>query len=54
VFFIGGDATRDPVTHQLTNIETVTLLDSRRSEFEKLILKIKPVHTWAGMMIDYS
>jgi hypothetical protein len=53
VFFIGGDATRDPVTHKLTAIETVTLSASRRQEFEKLILKIKGTHLWAGMMIDY-
>jgi hypothetical protein len=53
VFFIGGDATRDPVTHELTFIETVTIDSSRQSEFEKLILKIKPVNTWAGMLIDY-
>lgn len=54
VFFIGGDATRNPTTHVLTAIETVTLDADRQQEFESLILKIKPVHTWAGLMIDYS
>jgi hypothetical protein len=53
IFFIGGNATRDPVTRQLTAIETVTVDMARRDEFEKLILKIKPVNTWAGMMIEY-
>lgn len=53
IFFIGGDATRDPVTHELTAIETITLDSDRQSEFEKLILKIKPVSTWAGMMVEY-
>ena len=54
VFFIGGDATRDPVTHELTAIETVTIDVDRRSEFEKLILKIKGVHLWAGLIIEYA
>lgn len=54
VFFIGGDATRDPVTHELTAIETVDIDIDRQSEFEKLILKIKPVNTWAGMLINYA
>lgn len=54
IFFVGGDATRDPVTHQLTTIETVLVDVSRQYELEKIILKIKPVNTWAGMLIDYS
>lgn len=53
VFFIGGDATRDPTTHELTAIETVLIDSARRYELEKIILKIKGVHLWVGMMIDY-
>jgi uncharacterized protein YmfQ (DUF2313 family) len=53
IFFIGGDAERDPVTHQLTSIATVILPASRQLEFENLILRIKPVNTWAGMIIEY-
>ena len=54
IFFVGGDATRDPVTHELTSIATVTLPIERRTEFEKLILKIKPVNTWGGIVIEYA
>lgn len=51
--FIGGDATRDPVTHELTNIELVEIDESRKTDFETIILKIKPANVWAGLVIDY-
>lgn len=53
IFFIGGDATRDPVTHELTEIETIQISSALQIEFERLILKLKPAHTWVGMMVDY-
>lgn len=54
IFFIGGEVTRDPVTHKITDIAKVVISVDRRQELENLILKIKPVQTWAGMIIDYA
>jgi hypothetical protein len=54
VFFIGGNATRNVSTHVLESIETVQIPTSRQLELENLILKIKPVNTWAGLIIDYT
>jgi hypothetical protein len=54
VFFIGGNASRNYVTHELEAIETKYIENTRRNELESLILKIKPVNTWAGMLVDYT
>jgi hypothetical protein len=54
VFFIGGDAIRNAITHELESIENVQIPENQRIEFERLILKLKPVHTWCGLMIDYT
>jgi len=53
-FFIGGDATRNVGTHELETIENVNIETDRKSEFIRLILKLKPVQTWAGLMVDYN
>jgi hypothetical protein len=53
VFFVGGDATRDPVTDELTDIQRAQVPAEREQEFKNIILRIKPVHTWAGLLIDY-
>jgi hypothetical protein len=52
-FFIGGDATRNAITHELETIENIDIPIERKPEFIRLILKLKPVQTWAGLMIDY-
>lgn len=53
-FFIGGDATRDPITHKLTKIENTIIDVHRKNEFIRLILKLKPAQTWAGLMVNYE
>lgn len=53
VFFIGGEATRDPVTDEITNIDFANIDALRRTEFENKILKYKPVHSWAALLINY-
>lgn len=53
-FFIGGDATRDPVTHKLTVIDNFDIPIERKPEFIRLVLKLKPAQTWAGLMINYT
>lgn len=52
-FFVGGDATRDG-SGALANIETADVPNNRRSEFERLILRYKPIHTWAGLIINFT
>jgi hypothetical protein len=52
-FFIGGDATRDPVTNELTNIENANVPFNREKEFKNLILKLKPSQTWVGLLNSY-
>ena len=52
VFFIGGDATRDG-NGELTEIQLADVPLSQESEFKRLILKYKPIHSWAGLIIDF-
>lgn len=52
-FFIGGEATRNATTHELEFIEKVDIPAERKNEFLRLILKIKPAQTWAGLLINY-
>lgn len=53
VFFIGGDATRDG-SGVLTDIETVDVSSSREDELKRIILRYKPVQTWAGLQINFT
>lgn len=46
VFFIGGDAVRGPDGELLT-IAPIILTGSSKDLFRELILKYKPVHSWA-------
>lgn len=52
VFFVGGLATRDPVTDELTNIEFAEIPASRRDEIVSLIVKYKPAHSWCGLLVE--
>lgn len=52
IFFVGGPATRD-VDGKLTDIERATVSILRKTEFQNLILRYKPLHSWAGLIIDY-
>jgi hypothetical protein len=54
VFFVGGVATRDPVTDELTDIQSGEVPTERKQELERLILKFKPLHSEAGMIITYT
>ena len=52
VFFVGGDATRD-VDGKLTKIEQGEVEATRQAELNRLILSIKPLFTWAGLIITF-
>jgi hypothetical protein len=54
IFFVGGDAIRDPVTSELTDIEIAGIPIERRQEFRRLILRYKPMSTWAGLVVVYE
>lgn len=54
IFFVGGDATRDPGTGALTVIEFVEVDAAREAEFKSLILKYMPMHAWAALIVFYA
>lgn len=54
VFFIGGPATRDGVTGELITIAPAQVQASRRDELESIILDYKPMHSWAGLILEYT
>jgi hypothetical protein len=54
VFFVGGDATRDPVTGELTEIQIASVPIERKYEFRRIILKYKPLASWAGLVVVYQ
>lgn len=51
-FFVGGEATRD-LNGSLTSIDKSNVDALREQELKRLILKYKPVHTWAGLQINF-
>ena len=53
IFFIGGPATFGG-SGELIAIETVQVPALRKIELEQTILRLKPLHTWASMMVDYN
>ncbi|HPS59352.1 MAG TPA: hypothetical protein PK514_14710 [Spirochaetota bacterium] len=53
IFFIGGPATRD-VNGYLTEIKFCDIPSERRLEFRRIILKFKPMHSWAGVICIYG
>lgn len=52
-FFVGGDATRDG-SGALTAIASADVPRSQQTQFERIILRYKPIHTWAGLIINYT
>lgn len=54
IFFVGGEATRDPVTGELTSIDIAPVAIERRDEFKRLILRYKPMASWAGLVVVWS
>ena len=56
VFFIGGQATRDGITNELTSIDIAYIPEGKQTRFRKLVQANMPMHTWAGMcfIVYYS
>lgn len=53
VFFVGGEATRDPETKELTSINRAEIPAERAEEFKRIILTYKPLSTWAGLILTF-
>lgn len=53
VFFVGGDATRGG-GGELTDIELAEVPSEQEQEFKRIILKFKPMHSWAGLIVNYT
>lgn len=54
IYFVGGDATRDPVTDELTAIESGLVTNERRAELVTLILEYKPLMAWCGLIVTFD
>lgn len=52
IFFVGGEATRNPAG-EITNIDIAEIPIERRLEFRRIILKYKPMFSWAGLIVVY-
>lgn len=53
VFFVGGVATLDPGTGAITAIESAEVSNEREQLFKRLILRKKPLYTWAALVVTY-
>jgi hypothetical protein len=52
IFFVGGAVTRNP-NGSIASVASVNVPAVRRQELHRLILRIKPVGTWAAMMVQF-
>jgi hypothetical protein len=53
VFFIGGTVTRND-DGSVASVATVIIPENRRQELHRIILRVKPLHSWAGCCIVYQ
>lgn len=54
VFFVGGDATFDPVTKEILTIQQGLVPSEQQHKLETIILQFKPMFTWAAMVVTYT
>jgi len=52
VFFIGGDVVRD-IDDKIVSIGTIIESVELRREYLKIIMKYKPLHSWAVSVVDF-
>jgi hypothetical protein len=53
IFFVGGKITRDPISGQIDSIEFVNIPIQNRKTLHQLILKYKPLHSWALLAVTW-
>jgi hypothetical protein len=51
--FIGGDATRDPVTNEITAIEPGLVDSNRKDDLKALLLSDKGLGAWFSLIINF-
>lgn len=54
IFFVGGDVVRDPVSNKIVGIEFVNIPIQNRAALRQLILKYKPLHSWAALAVNWT
>ena len=52
-FFVGGAATRDG-SGALTAITPVNFPSAKKADLKNIILRIKPMHSWCGLIVNYT
>lgn len=53
-FFVGGDATFNGVTGEITSIDQGFVPRSQRKQLEDIILKFKGLYTWCGLIVTFT
>lgn len=53
IFFVGGEATRNALG-EITGIDIAPIPAEREFEFKRIILKYKPMFSWAGLIVVWS
>lgn len=54
IFFIGGNATRDPATNELVSISPGNVDINRQVELDQAILRAKSLGVWCILIVNYS
>jgi len=54
IFYVGGNVTRDADTDAIVDVAPVYIPSHRRQELNRLILRFKPLGTWAAMCVQYN
>ena len=53
IFFVGGEPSYDEYGF-LDEIQMYNVPSQRRTEFRRIILKFKPMHSWGALIVQYS
>ena len=54
LFFVAGDATLNPSTGAIIALESGEVPTERHMEFKDIILRYKPLHSWAALIINFT
>jgi len=54
IFFVGGNVVRNGVTNAIEEIENIIIPIERKQEFERMILKYKPLYTWCAYFAEFT
>lgn len=54
VFFVGGVAIRDGTTGELLEIAQASVPAEQEQEFKRIVLRTKPIHSWAALILSFD